>query len=165
MRLLPLAPALALAACAGSPPPVTAGSPAFDPIAFFDGTTRGAGELQIILRKPSPLTVEGEGRVRGDGTLVLRQRIEEGGGRPRTRRWEIRRVGPNAYAGTLTDASGPVAAEARGNRLRIRYPSPQGRVEQWLTLSPDGRTARNKLTVRRFGVVIATVTETIRKYG
>ena len=156
---------LLLAGCAGSRPPVTAGAPAFDPIAFFDGRTRGSGELSIILRQPRPITVEGEGRVRSDGTLVLRQRVEEQGRRARTRRWEIRRVGPASYAGTLTDASGPVRAEARGNTLRIRYPSPQGQVEQWLALSPDGRSATNRLTVRRFGVVVATVDETIRKYG
>lgn len=165
MRTLPLAAAaLLLPACAGSPPPV-GGGPAFDPIAFFEGRTRGAGELSIILRQPRALTVEGRGRVRPDGVLVLRQRIEEEGRPARTRRWEIRRTGPGAYAGTLTDATGPVRAEARGNRLRITYPSGAGRVEQWLTLSPDGRTARNRLTVTRLGAVIARVDETIRKTG
>lgn len=156
--------AAALAACAGSPPPPVSG-PAFDPIAFFSGRTRGAGELSIVLRPPRPITVEGRGRVRPDGTLVLVQRIEEERRRPRTRRWELRRTGPGTYAGTLTDATGPVRAEARGSRLHIAYPSDAGRVEQWLTLAPDGRTARNRLTVRRLGVVIARVDETIRKTG
>ncbi|PAX06864.1 hypothetical protein CKY28_12355 [Sphingomonas lenta] len=117
------------------------------------------------MNQPRSLTVEGTGRLRRDGTLVLRQRVEEEGRRPRTRRWEIRRTGPTTYAGTLTDATGPVRAEASGNRLRIRYPSGAGQVEQWLTLSPDGRTAQNRLTVKRFGVVVARVDETIRKYG
>lgn len=166
MRTAPLALAvLPLAACAGSPPPVTAGAPGFDPLAFFEGRTRGAGELNIILNQPRSLTVEGTGCVRRDGTLVLRQRVEEEGRRPRTRRWEIRRTGPTSYAGTLSDATGPVRAEANGNRLRIRYPSGAGVVEQWLTLSPDGRTAQNRLTVKRLGVVVARVDETIRKYG
>lgn len=164
-RAAMLAFALPLAACAGSPPPVTAGAPGFDPISFFEGRTRGAGELSIILNQPRSLTVEGTGRLRRDGVLVLRQRVEEEGRRPRTRRWEIRRTGPTTYAGTLSDATGPVRAEASGNRLRIRYPSGAGQVEQWLTLSPDGRTARNRLTVKRLGVVVASVDETIRKYG
>lgn len=161
--ILPLA--LATAACAGSAPPPAANGPVFDPIAFFEGTTRGSGELSIILRRPRPIAVAGEGRVRADGTLVLRQRVEGERLRPRTRRWEIRRVGPDRYAGTLTDATGPVRLEASGPTLRIRYPSAQGQVEQRLTLSPDGRTALNRLTVKRLGVTVATVTETIRKYG
>ena len=164
MRSLAPAGLLLLSACAGSPPPAAAG-PVFDPVAFFDGRTRGAGELSIVLRQPRSLTVEGTGRVRADGTLVLRQRVEEEGRPARTRRWEIRRVGPGSYAGTLSDATGPVRAEARGNRLRITYPSGAGDVEQWLALSPDGRTAQNRLTVKRLGGVIARVSETIRKYS
>lgn len=164
MRYAPPLLALALTACAGSPPPAATG-PVFDPLAFFNGGTRGSGELAIVLRKPRSLTVEGRGRVRADGVLVLRQRIEEEGRPARTRRWEMRRVGPNSYVGTLSDATGPVRLEASGRTLRIRYPSAEGRVEQRLTLSPDGRTAQNRLTVKRLGVVIATVNETIRKSG
>lgn len=163
MRQVLLAP-LALAACAPSPPPVSAG-PAFDPITFFEGRTRGTGELSVVLSQPRSLTVEGVGRVRPDGALVLRQRVEEEGRPPRNRRWEIRRTGPGRYAGALSDATGPVRAEASGGRLRIRYPSADGQVEQWLTLSPDGRSARNRLTVKRLGVVVARVEEVIRKYG
>lgn len=156
--------ALSLAACAGGPPPAASG-PAFDALRFFEGRTRGSGELSIVLRKPRPLTVQGEGRLRPDGTLVLTQRVEQSGAAPRTRRWEIRRVAPGRYAGTLSDATGPFTGESSGNRLHLAYPSKQGRVEQWLTLSPDGRTAENRLTVKRLGVVVATVSETIRKYG
>lgn len=160
----PLLLALPLAACAGSPPPA-APAPAFDPIAFFSGRTTGRGELHVILRQPSPITVQGAGRVRRDGALVLTQRVEVENRPARTRRWVIRRTGPGRYAGTLTDATGPVLGEARGNGLRLSYPSRDGRVEQWLTLSPDGRTARNRLTVKRLGVVVARVEEVIRKQG
>lgn len=155
---------LPLAACAGGPPPSAPG-PAFDALRFFEGRTRGSGELSIVLRQPRPLTVAGEGRLRPDGVLVLVQRVEQAGAAPRTRRWEIRRVAPGRYAGTLSDATGPVQGESSGNRLHLAYRSKQGRVEQWLTLSPDGRTAENRLTVKRLGVVIARVDETIRKYG
>lgn len=165
MHRLLLAAALPLAACAGGRPPGTASGPAFDPIAFFSGSTRGSGELSIVLRPPRPITVQGEGRVRADGTLVLRQRVEEERRPARTRRWELRRTGPGTYAGTLSDATGPVRAEASGNTLHIRYSSRQGNVEQWLVLAPNGRSAQNRLTVKRLGVVVATVNETIRKYG
>lgn len=37
------------------------------------------------------------------------------------------------------------------------------RVDQWLTLSADGQVAQNHLIVRKLGVTIATLEETIRK--
>lgn len=163
MRSAVILAIVSLAACAA---PVSAAAPApvFDPLTFFKGRTRGAGELRIVLRQPRSITVQGDGRLRSDGVLALRQRIEEEGRPARVRRWEIRRTGPKRYAAALTDATGPVRAEAEGNRLRIRYPSDAGQVEQWLTLSSDGRTARNRLTVKRLGVVIASVEEVIRKF-
>ena len=159
--VLPLA---LLAACAPTPPPAPAG-PAFDPIAFFSGRTRGAGTLRIILRRDETLTVEGRGRVDAEGALILDQRVERTRRPAQRRRWVIRRTGPGRYAGTLTDAAGPVAGEARGNMLRLRFPMPGGfAAEQRLTLSPDGRTAQNRMTVRRFGIVVAHLDETIRRF-
>ncbi|MGA1798861.1 hypothetical protein VH567_08780 [Sphingomonas sp. 4RDLI-65] len=37
------------------------------------------------------------------------------------------------------------------------------RVDQWLTLSPDGQVAQNHLVVRKLGVTVATLDEIIRK--
>jgi hypothetical protein len=36
-------------------------------------------------------------------------------------------------------------------------------VDQWLTLAPGGRTARNVLRVRKMGLTVAALDETIRK--
>jgi len=36
-------------------------------------------------------------------------------------------------------------------------------IEQWLTLARDGRSAQNRLTARKFGIVVARLDETIRK--
>lgn len=165
MRTAPLALVAASLVLPLGAGPAQPAAPAFDPITFFEGRTRGSGTLSIILRQPRSITVQGEGRVRRDGALILRQRVEQDGRPPRTRRWELRRTGPTTFAGTLTDATGPVQAETRGTGLRITYPSKSGRVEQWLTLAPDGRSARNRLTVRRLGLVVAKVDETIRKFG
>jgi hypothetical protein len=35
-------------------------------------------------------------------------------------------------------------------------------VDQWLTLSPDARVAQNRLIVRKLGMTVATLGETIR---
>ena len=154
---------LAFASCAPKPPPAAAG-PAFDPIAFFDGRTFGSGELSIVLRQPEQVTVQGRGRVRSNGELVLDQRVEREGRPPQNRRWVIRRVGLNTYAGTLTDATGPVQGRAQGNRLRLTYPMKGGLdVEQWLTLSPDGRSADNLFVTKKLGVTVARLRERIEK--
>lgn len=160
--LLFLAPAAALVIAQPAAPQPAAPAPSFDAIAFFTGRTEGAGRLKIAMRAARPVAVHGSGAVDPDGTLVLTQLVEEGGGPPRRREWRVRRTAPGRYAGTLTDAIGPVAGVATGDRLRLTYRMPGGlAAEQWLTLAADGRSARNVLTVRKLGVVVARLAETI----
>lgn len=139
--------------------------PRFDPIRFFAGRTEGAGRLKVVLRRGASVRVHGRGRPGPDGALVLDQLIEEEGKPARSRRWQIRRVAPGRYAGALTDARGPVSVEGIGDRLRIRYTAAGGGVaiEQWLTLAADGRSARNRLVARKFGITVARLDEVIRK--
>lgn len=166
MRLAPiaLAPlALAATACA-APSAQPAPAPVFDPMTFFAGRLRGEATLSVLLRRDRPVAVESRGRVRPDGVLVLDQRIEEEGEPARTRRWLIRRTGPATYAGTLSDAAGPVSGRVRGNRLELRFAMRGGlRATQRLDLAPDGRSADNRLTVTKFGLPVARLRETIRK--
>ncbi len=152
-----------LLACAPAIP-AAAPAPVFDPLTFFAGRTEGIATLKIVLSDPRAVRVEGVGRVEPGGTLVLDQVVAQEG-KPATRRqWRIRRTGPASYAGTLSDATGPVTGEVTGNRLRLNFTMKGGfATEQWLTLAPDGRSAANLLTARKFGVVVARLDETIRK--
>ena len=153
--------ALLLAAAA---PAASPASPRFDPLRFFAGATEGWGRLKIVFRRTRAVQVRGTGRIEQDGTLVLDQRVEEEGKPPATRRWRIRAVAPGRYAGTLSDATGPVTGEAEGDRLHLSYPARNGvRIDQRLVLSPDGRSARNRLTARKLGMVVARLDETIRR--
>ena len=86
-----------------------------------------------------------------DGGVRLRQRIMEGDKPPRTRTWVLTPAGAGRWTGTLTDATGPVAAEVRGNRLHIRYDGDGVGIEQWLYLQPDGRTVQNSLVAPEVG--------------
>jgi hypothetical protein len=57
-----------------------------------------------------------------------------------------------------------VTGEVAGNVLRLRYRLADGpTVEQTITLHPGGRSARNRMTFRRFGLTVATVEEVIRR--
>lgn len=158
-----IAAALALAACAPAVP-AAGPAPVFDPLVFFAGRTEGAATLKIVMRASRAVRVQGSGRVEPDGTLVLDQLVAQEGKPATRRRWRIRRTGPASYGGTLSDAVGPIAGEVDGNRLHLRFTMKGGlATDQWLTLSPDGRSAANLLTARKFGVVVARLDETIRK--
>jgi hypothetical protein len=159
----PLLLALALAACAPAIP-AAAPAPVFDPLVFFEGRTEGRARLKIILRASRAVHVEGRGRLEPDGALILDQVVAREGKPATARRWRIARTGPGRYAATLTDAVGPVRVAVAGNRLHLAFTMKGGvATEQWLTLAPNGRSAENLLVARKFGVVVARLTETIRK--
>ena len=153
-----------LSSCAGGPPPSSiAAGPPFAAERFFAGRLDGTGMLRIALHAPSTTHVTSIGKVAPDGTLTLDQHIEQQGKPARDRQWRIRPLGNGRYTGTLTDATGPVTGEAVGNRLHLRFSMKGGmRVDQWLTLSPDARVAQNRMIVRKLGVTVATLDETIR---
>ena len=136
---------------------------AFDPVAFFRGHSEGQGTLKILLQSPVRVDVRSEGREEKDGSLLLIQQVRQAGQEPRTRYWRLKRQSPTRFTGTLTDAAGPVTIDVVGDRARIRYTMKNRMsVEQWLT--PTGqKTVSNQMRVRRFGLVVAHLTETIRK--
>ncbi len=159
---------LALLASACTAPPqggaLASPTPVFSVQRFFAGSTRGEGELKIVFTAPRRVVVHGQGRIGPDGALILDQTIDQPGKALRRRQWRIRQTAAGRYAGTLTDAVGPIVAETRGNALHLRFSEAGGEeYEQWLFLSPDGRRARNLMTVRKWGIVVATLDETIVK--
>jgi hypothetical protein len=161
---LPAALLLGGTAAAGPDARLQADRPVFDPAAFFAGRTAGEGTVDIVFKSPEPLRVQGSGRLDADGTLVLDQVVRRGDRPPERRQWRFRRLGPGRFSGTLTDATGPVAADVRGNRLHLSYPMKGGvHAEQWIYLRPDGRTAVNRMSIRKLGMVVARIDETIRK--
>ena len=140
--------------------------PELHPEQFFLGSTTSTGVLETRSGAPSQLFhVKGDGRVLPDGDLQLDQTITFEHKPPTTRRWVLTKSGPHNYSASLTDASGPVEAEAYGNLFHLRYPMKQpsgGRMEQWLYLQPDGRTVVNEATVTWLGlVVVAHLSERI----
>jgi hypothetical protein len=154
--------ALALTGCTSIRLPA-AEQASLDPIAFFTGHSHGTGTLKVVLSGSVPIAVESVG-LPEPGGLLLRQTIHEGDKPPRVREWRIRRLAPNRYTGTLTEAEGLVALTTRGPRALIRYRMKDGlAVEQQLALQADERTILNDLRVSKWGVRVARLRETIRK--
>ena len=136
---------------------------ALTPEQFFVGRTEGTGTVHVMLSGQHGVREHSRGRMERDGALVIEQRVEEEGKPARNRTWRLLRSG-NRVTGTISDARGPVAGELQGNVLHLRYSLAAGpSVEQWITFHPRGRTARNRMTFRRFGVEVATVDERIRR--
>ncbi len=159
---------LALTGCLSplQPDQFAAETPEMRPDLFFLGSTRSTGVLETSGGAPSQLFhVEGIGTRLPDGRLQLDQTITFEHQPATTRRWLLTETGPHQYRGSLTDASGPVAAEAYGNLFHLRYPMQHpfgGRMEQWLYLQPDGHTLVNEATVTLFGLfVVAHLSERI----
>ena len=155
---------LALAGCMDDEVPAAAPGTTLDPVAFFTGRSAGQGTLDTIVGDSEPIRVQSIGRPGGKGGLVLIQEIRQGDNAPRRRSWTLRPVGGSRYTGAMTDARGPVTVEVDGGVASIRYTMRNGMaVDQTLALQADGRTLLNRLNVRRFGLQIARLDETIRK--
>ncbi len=165
-RVLALAILLALSACLGPmrDPALAAPGPRFDALAFFEGHSEGIGTLDKMVGKTEHMRVTGDGTRLADGSLRLVQRVTEGDKPERKRTWIIRETAPGVYAGTLTDAVGPVTGESDGNHLHLAYRMKGGfGVHQWLYLEAGGKVAQNRMRVSKLGVAVAELDETIRK--
>lgn len=118
--------------------------------------------LTVMTRHRQAVLVEGKGVVTPDGGIVLDQDVRRGGEAATHRTWHLQRVGTGQFAGTLSDASGPVTGDVSGNCLHLRFAMKGGlRAQQWLYLRPDGQSAHNRLVVTKLGVPVASLDETI----
>lgn len=131
---------------------------------FFVGTTEGSGTVQMALSKPHVVRDRSRGRMEGASALVIDQIVYEEGKPARRRAWRLVRTGGTAVSGTISDAKGPVRGTLSGATLHLKYRLAEGpSVEQWITLQPGGRSARNRMVFHRFGLKVATVETAIRK--
>lgn len=135
-----------------------------DPLRFWEGKTETVSTIKVIMKKAFKTRSLGVGKIKPDGSLELVQRVEDEGKPPRERRWHIRKEGPKRYVGTMNEATGPVIIEEVGDRYRFRFKMKGNlSVEQWITPNPGGKSGRNKLTIKKLGMTVASSEGTIRK--
>ena len=139
--------------------------PAHAPEHFFLGRTEGSGTAQLTFGGSRKVRDVSRGRLDKSGALILDQLVYEDGKPARRRHWRLVRSGPNRLSGTLSDATGPITGDVRGNVFHLRYQTrdEKAHVEQWITLHPGGRTASNRMVFKKFGFKAATLNSTIRK--
>jgi hypothetical protein len=138
--------------------------PQLDPLEFFTGETRGAGTIKVMMKPPAAVRAETRGTPDGKGGMTLDQKVFEAGQPVRIRRWVLRPTSKTTLTGTVTDAAGPVTGNLSGNRLHLKYRMKGGlAAELFMYLQPDRRTLRNQMIVRKWGMVVARIDETVRK--
>ena len=155
-RVALLAVALSLATRAPAESP--------DPMSFFEGRTESIGMVKIATKKMFRSRAIGKGEIMPDGSLKLIQRVEDEGELPRDRRWHVRKVAPGRYSGRMSEARGPVTVEEIDGKFRFRFRMDGNvLVEQWLTPAADGRSAKSKVIIRKFGIRVGGSNGIIRK--
>ena len=145
--------------------------PTFDPLKFYTGHTRSWGVFENTKGEPTErITTETWGRM-VNGELRMEQDLYIGS-KPRSHRsWRMRRIDAHHFEATANDVIGTVRGEAHGNAffwsftlaLKPGNPLFNVRMTQHMYLQPDGNTMINRDTIRKFGIVVAGVTEEFRR--
>ena len=157
-----------LASCVDAPTQRFDGaSPAFDPIAYFEGPTHAWGVLESRGGTPkSRFKAALFGRRDGDA-LVLTQDFTFEDGRRQQRIWRMRRVDEHRYDATADGVIGVATGHVHGNAFRWEYtlqlkpgnPLTRVRMHHWMYLAGDGSTLVNRVTIRKFGMQVGGTTE------
>lgn len=157
---------LVLAGCVGRAgrSDLASQTPRFDVARAFVGASSGEGRLKVAFRKRRVVHVDSIGTLAPDGTIVVDQIITEDRGKTSSRQWLLRETAPGRYSGSLSDAAGPVSGVIEGNCLTLSFPMKGDlTAHQWLYAMPDGRTIQNRLSIRKSGVLVARLKETISR--
>ncbi len=160
-----LAALTAAAVVATTPSPA---SEPLDPVAFFEGATRGVGTLHVRGRNRQRFTVTGRGEREPGGAVRLSQAIRWEDGRVDRRVCRMWRVGPGEWRGRGTDMLGEGRAEAVGDTVVLTWRRAGGpfggplTVTQVLRRRADGGLD-NAGPVRLWGVTVARLEERIMR--
>lgn len=134
------------------------------PLQFFNGKTEMVSTIKVIMKRPFGSRAIGTGRILSDGSLSLAQQVFDDGEPTKQRNWKIRQIASGQYSGTMTEAVGPVVVAEVDGKYRFNYKM-RGNlaVEQWMTPLPGGKAAKSVVTVRKFGMKVASSVGIIRK--
>jgi hypothetical protein len=136
----------------------------FDPAAFFTGRTESEGTLSQIFSSTKVTRVSTFGTRQANGDMVLEQDVQIGDQPVRHRVWRLRESTPGRYGGTISDAATDVSGTLAGDTLTLTYTMDNHLgVHQVITVQPGGQSAQNVMRIRRFGITVARLTETIRR--
>lgn len=131
---------------------------------FFEGRTESVSIIKVVMKKPYESRTTGNGRILPDGSLALVQEVREEDKPVAKRHWKIREVSEGKFAGTMSDAVGPVTVDEIDGTYRFQFRM-KGHlaVDQWVRPLPGGKTAQTQMTVRKLGMQVASSQGIIRR--
>ena len=154
--------------CAGvKPATILKSSESHDPVQFFVGHTRSSGVIENSGGKPMiRITTETNGIIK-DGVLSIEQELYPEGGKKNHRSWKLRRIDEQHMEATANDIDGTARGLLSGNefswtfRLKLteRKFIRHVRMSQNMYVMPDGKTMIVRSVLRKFGFVVAQITE------
>lgn len=137
---------------------------AFDPAAFFTGRTTSEGTLSQIFASTKATRVTTFGTRQRNGDMVLEQDVQIGDQPVRHRVWRLRETSPGRFSGTISDAADDLAGTLSGDTLTLTYTMDNHLgVHQEITVNPGGQSAQNVMRIKRFGITVARLRETIHR--
>ena len=135
---------------------------AFDPAAFFTGRTTSEGTLSQIFSSTRTTRVSTFGTRQRNGDMVLEQDVQIGDEPMRHRVWRLRETTPGRFSGTISDAADDLEGTLAGDTLTLTYTMDNHLgVHQVITVNPGGQSAQNVMRIKRFGITVARLRETI----
>ena len=135
-----------------------------DPVTFFTGTTVSNGTIKEAFSSQKTTRATSVGTLQSDGSLVITQTVEIGDDPVRKRTWRLRELAGGKVTGSISDATSPVKGQINGNAMTLTYKLEGGlKVNQVLTMNPDGKTCKNEMKIRKFGIVVARLSEVISR--
>ncbi len=147
------------------------GNTKLDPLKFFVGPTHSSGVLENHGGKPTArITTETEGILKDD-VLSIEQDLYPEGGKKNHRSWKLRQIDEHHVDATANDIVGTAHGLLYGNefswsfRLKLadRKFIKHVSMSQNMYLMPDGQTMIIRSVIRKFGIVVAQITEEFRK--
>lgn len=141
-------------------------APGIDPLRFFTGHIVSWGVLEDRSGQPTSIVTTDCVGTMEDGVLRMTQRLTIGQDAPVTRLWQMRRAGPGRYEATANDMVGTAVGEAAGRAFHWTWTlatSPGNflrnvTMDQWWYQLDDG-SMLNRTTIRKFGAILAEVSE------
>lgn len=154
-----------------TPTDFTGDKPIFEPEKFFAGHLHSWGVVENRSGAPtSRFTTDIVGR-RDGNSVVIEQHFAFDDGRRQDRTWRLQRIDAQHYEATANDVIGTATGIAAGNAFRWQYTlalSPGNSIEnvqmiQWMYGVDDGSRMMNRVTVEKFGIIVAEVSEFFRR--
>ena len=143
-----------------------------EPLNFFEGHTRSYGVIENPGGKPTArITTETVGIFK-KGVLNIEQDLYPEGGKKNHRSWKLQQIDAHHFDATANDIVGTAHGLLYGNEFswcfRLKFTDRKFikhvRMSQTMYLMQDEQGMIFRSIIRKFGFVVAQITEEFRKY-